>query len=125
MARYHIVSMSLLYSPTSAADRSRFHNRAATIGSGHSRSLHTFVLQRSGTLTLLTRFQLLKQPLRKVSKIRIAAFRREPKMLGRGNLVAFVGEHSAQVQLSVAQIGANADGFRVFMESRVHLPFTF
>src|SRR3984957_575569 len=49
MARYHIVSMSLLYSPTSAADRSRFHNRAATIGSGHSRSLHTFVLQRSRT----------------------------------------------------------------------------
>jgi hypothetical protein len=46
-------------------------------------------------------------------------------VLRRGNLVSFVGKHSAQVQLSVAQIGAKADGFGVFPKGRVYLTFAF
>jgi hypothetical protein len=44
-------------------------------------------------------------------------------MFGGGGFVAFVGQHSSQVELGVAQIGAKADGFRVFMKRGIYLAF--
>jgi hypothetical protein len=60
--------------------------------------------------------QFFQEALGQVSKIRVAAFRGEAKMLGGGGFVAFVCEDTAQVQLRVAQIRAKADGFRIFAE---------
>ncbi len=60
---------------------------------------------------------------RECAQRRIPALRRQSQMLRRGGSVSLVGEHSAQVELGMAQFGAKPYRFGVFAKCLVHKAF--